>query len=168
MTQPITDWAPTANTNQSPPPAPAQPTKPVPRALHLYLRVLTDPPGKLKGGITRKEWGKDWFEVVSVILRFDGTVEVVKAFDLASEAFVRAQTRGDLLPTVEIELADQYDHVRKRVVLSNALISDDTKVTTFDGQSQTTWERIAFNAKKIRYLWTNRDELRAGWTVAPR
>jgi hypothetical protein len=163
MTRPKTDWPPPGNINRSPTPAPAQKTKPVPRALHLYLRVVTET-GRFKGGITRKSWGNDWFELVSVILQPDETVEVVKSFDSGSVAFVLAQARGDLLPAVEIELADEYDRVKKRVALISAIITSDWKVTT----SGTTAERIAFKYKTIDYLWTSRNELRSGWTVVPR
>jgi type VI protein secretion system component Hcp len=77
----------------------------------FYMRVTGTVQGKFRGGITRKNRGDNWYNILS--LDFDkmqkdlqAPIQITKVVD--SQAFFFAQTQGEILPLVEIDLVRLY------------------------------------------------------------
>ena len=124
----------------------------------FYMRVTGTIQGRFRGAITRKNRGDNWYNILS--LQFDKMqkdlqtpIQITKVVD--SQAFFFAQTQGEMLPLVEIDLvrldAKGNELIEQTFKLTNVVVKaysqrfggDNTNVEAFS---------LAFEREDVAYL----------------
>jgi type VI protein secretion system component Hcp len=123
----------------------------------FYMRVTGTNQGRFRGGIARKNRGDNWYNILS--LNFDkmqkdlqAPIQITKVVD--SQAFFFAQTQGEILPLVEIDLVRLYGNggeiIERTFKLTNVSVA---AYNQGDGGANTNVEAfsLAFKTEEVAY-----------------